>query len=477
MGSPLRQRAIMPSQSTETNASPLPDQFNAASSARRRLPGIGWLTQPFRQKSLLVESRLSLAMVFVVPTVAALLVSVVLVFTGLELGMNLTIVGLIYALFLPLSLEIRHRSSRPRRVRIIDYRFHQYGHAVARGAMRTLKNDSRQWIIDYKAPDSATSTGSLKYQIREIQEASLYDVDAILLIPAADDESLWRAVAALIKTGCFVVTVDTKPPHDSFRGVGIETPRFVSTKYDVTGTLTAQIITEFLDDDVARRAVLWIGPEGSWPGEERSRNIVYSLAQKGDIVRSFLLPIDGWAPEVGRCRRTLEYVRQCEGPVAVYCADDENAMALHLYCMTEEPHLRKQMYIIGCNGTSDDWGGVPALDSRSVEATIDIMAEEQGIQAGMFMVRERSGRLDPSDRSLRVPPRILYRTTNANRWIQSLFSEDRIVVSSSGEIPRGERHYDPSADSAPTVLVESQKALHESPAADPTINGDRSTAR
>lgn len=368
------------------------------------------------------EFRLPMTAVFGGSALFGLLLCAVLGLAGVELGLNLTLVGLFLGLLVPIGIEIRSRTGRARRVVIIDYRTHQYGHAVGRGAIRTLTADKRNWTVTHTGPPSTTDMDAITWQIHAVQSAVLEDADGIILIPAGDDESLWFALASAIKARMFVVVVDTKPPNRVFRDVGIEPPRFVSTKYADTGTIVGETMINWLRADATRRGVVWVGPYGSWPGEERSRNVIFEFAKNGLLDRAILLPIASWSPDAKRCRETLDYIDDLGCEMAVYTADDENAVALHLLTLTERPALRQRMYIVGCNGTPDDWGNVQCVDMRAVDATVDILAEEQGVQAAMLFVKERNARLDPSERTVFIRPQVMYATTSGKRWVDELFS-------------------------------------------------------
>lgn len=350
------------------------------------------------------EFHLPMTLVFAGSALLSLLLCSALAMGGVELGLNLSLVGLFIGLLLPGGIEIRNRSGRTRRVLVLDYRLHQFGHAVARGVMRTLNSDKRRWEVTYKGPGSEATHGAIEFQLREIQSAIIEDFDAIVLIPAGSDERLWHGLAIAIKNRAFTVVVDTKPPNRVFRDVGIESPRFVSADYAETGVLVGGMLSEWLLTDPQRKCILWTGPYGSWPGEERSRNVIFELARRNLLDRTVLQPISSWAPDQGRCSHALECIEKLGGKVAVYTADDENAVALHLATLVERPALRRDMYIVGCNGTSDDWGRVPSLDLRAVDGTVDILAEEQGVQAAMLMVKERNGLLHPSERSVYIRP-------------------------------------------------------------------------
>ena len=237
------------------------------------------------------EFHFPLTVVFGGCAFLGLLLCGVLGIAGVDLGLNLSLVGLFLGLLVPIGIEIRSRSGRIRQVLVLDYRRHQFGHAVARGVIRSLGADKRRWNVRCHGPETSGTDGAIEWQIREMQSAVMEDVDAIVLIPAGDDEALWFAVAAAIKSRTFVVAVDTKPPNRVFRDVGIEPPRFVSTKYAETGVVVGNLLDDWLNQDIRRRCVLWVGPWKSWPGEERSRNVIFELSRHGLLDRSTMLPL------------------------------------------------------------------------------------------------------------------------------------------------------------------------------------------
>lgn len=391
-------------------------------------------------------------MVFGGSGLIGIILTIALHSVGLDLGLNLTIVGLILAIVLPLGIEVRNRTSRPRRIIVLDYRSHQYGHAVARGVIRLLNTDKRQWQTDVRSTGTSSTVGALQWQIRELQAATIDEIDGIVLIPAADSDDLWYAVAAAIKSGTFVVVVDTKPPNAVFRDVGIDPPRFVSTRYSRTGILIGRAIRDWLLEDPTRTCLLWNGPDGSWPGEERSRNIVYELAAASLLNRCTLYPISSWSPDVTRCRDAMAFASSSQSGVAIYCADDENAMALHLLTLTEAASLRSRMIVIGCNGTPDDWGNVQALDMRAVNFTVDILAEQQGEQVALLFVKERKGKLSAAIRSVYIEPELLSPASGGARWLDSIFGESSPASSTADAA-------DSIADELPATEAIEQHAL------------------
>jgi ABC-type sugar transport system substrate-binding protein len=367
------------------------------------------------------ELALPLSIVFASSALLTLIVLSVLAVSGVELGINLAVAGLLLCLLLPMGLELRSRSSRPRRVLFLDFRRHQYGQGVAAGAVRVLNTDKRQWLIDVKAPDAVDGKGAVQWQIRELEKAIIEDVDGVIIIPAEDREDLWHALATVVKSGAMVVALDNKPPNNIYRRVGLEPPRFVSARYQETGTLIGGWLAPWMAADPQRNCILWIGPEGSWAGEERSRQIIYSVVNAGAQERMHLQPLDNWMPTPERCNQTLDLVEKLEGLVAIYCADDENALALHLMTLTERVHLRSRMRIIGCNATPDDWGNIPAVDMHAVDVTVDILAQEQGAEAARLLVRERYGKLSSTQRSVFITPHLLVPGAREGRWLDRIF--------------------------------------------------------
>lgn len=388
-------------------------------SKQHLLPGERWATKrvrsvrhflrsAFRTSSRVREFRLPLTAVFGGPALVSLLLCAGLGIVGVDLALNLTIIGLLLAVLIPTGIEVRKHSGRPRRVWIVDYRVHQYGQAVARGAERVLYNDKRQWLVERKPPTGATSGPN--WQIETIQKAIIEDVDGLLLLPATGDEDqLWLTLASAIKSGRFVVVADTKPPNKIFRELLVEPPRFVSSRYSETGVIIGKHLHEWLSEGPDRTCILWTGPHGSWPGEERSRNILFELARHKHLDQIKLCQLKSWTPEPIRCYETIKLVEQAPpGLVAVYCADDENALALHLWTQLNYPGLRARMYIIGCNGTPDEQGEVQVLTMGAANVTVDISAEQQGVQAATLFIKERNSKLLPgAERSVFTPPKLL----------------------------------------------------------------------
>lgn len=371
-------------------------------------------------RSRIREFKLPLSAIFGGSSLLGLLICIGLVAAGLSIELNLAIVALLLGVIIPLGLEVRSVTTRRRRVLILDYRIHQFGHAVARGANSVFMEHERDWDVDIVIPNPDEQLDAIPWQVQQLQLAQLEDVDGLIVVPAGDDESLWFALAATIKNGAFVTVVDTKPPNRIFRDIGIEPPRFVSSRYSETGVLIGDYIADWLAGGEKRQCVLWTGPEGSWPGEERSRNVLYEIARRNLVDQTELYPIDSWAAERKRCVETLAMVEAFDGETAIYCADDENAFALHMYCLTESPHLRKKMLIVGCNGTPDDWGNVLALDMHAVDATVDILAEELGVRAAVLFIKERLGKLEASERTVFIEPKLKTRESRKQDWLDGL---------------------------------------------------------
>ncbi|HEY1489361.1 MAG TPA: hypothetical protein VGF84_24865 [Micromonosporaceae bacterium] len=373
------------------------------------------------KSSRVKEFALPISVVFTGSAFITLIALTCMALARVEIGISLAVAGLLLCLLLPMGLEIRSRTSRPRKVLFLDFRRHQYGQGVAAGAVKVLNADKRQWLIEVKQPEAVDGKGAVQWQIRELETAIIDDIDAVIIIPAEDREELWHALATVVKSGAMVVALDSKPPNTIYRRVGLEPPRFVSARYQETGTLIGEWLAPWMAADPQRSCILWIGPNGSWAGEERSRQIVYSVVRADAQDRMHLQPIDNWMPTPERCHETLDLVEKLDGLVAIYCADDENALALHLMTLTERTHLRSRMRIIGCNATPDDWGNIPAVDMHAVDVTVDILAQEQGSEAGRLLVRERYGKLSSTQRSVFITPHLLVPGAREGRWLDRIF--------------------------------------------------------
>lgn len=384
-----------------------------------------FLRNAFRTSSRVREFKLPLTAVFGGSALVSLLLCALLGVAGVDLGLNLAAVGLLLGVLIPAGIEMRKHSGRPRRVWIVDYRMHQYGYAVARGFERVLYHDKRKWIVDRKPPEGVVT--GVDWQIEVIQKSIIEDIDGLLLLPGANDyEQLWLTLASAIKSGRFVVVIDTKPPNKVFRDLLVEPPRFVSSRYEETGIIIGKHLHEWLNRDADRICILWTGPIGKWPGEERSRNILFELARENHLNQVRLRQLNSWMPDVERCIDTIKLVEENSGDVAVYCADDENALALHLWTQKNCPELRAKMHIIGCNGTPDEQGDVQVLAMQAANATVDILAEQQGVLAAALFVKERNSKLLPtSDRSVYTLPKLLLHEPK-ERWMDKLLEAHEV---------------------------------------------------
>ncbi len=396
------------------------------------------------------EFTVSLGTVTATAAFVTLIVFAALAFNHVELGVNLAVSGLLLGMLIPVGLEVRSRSSRPRRILFLDFRRHQYGQGVASGALRVLHADKRQWLVDVKQPEAADGKGSVQWQIREIELAIIDNIDGVIIIPAEDSDELWHALATLVKSNAMVIALDSKPPNAVYRRVGLDPPRFVSARYEKTGTLIGNWLADWMLEDPERTCILWIGPEGSWAGEERSRQIIYCLVKAGVQDRMRLQPINNWMPTPERCNETLDVIEASDGQVAIYCADDENALALHLMTLTDRTPLRSQMRIVGCNATPDDWGNIPAVDMHAVDVTVDILAQEQGAEAARLLVLERYGKLSSTQRSVYIAPHILVPGAREVRWLDRIFDGHDVEIATPAPPTPGEA---PSEPSIPVVTT------------------------
>lgn len=411
------------------------------------------------------EVRLPMTLVFAGSAGLSLVLCSALAIAGVDRGTNLSIVGLFLGLLLPLGIEVRNRSSRPRKVWIVDYRTHHYGQGIASSIVKALREDRAKWETEILVPSDQDN--ALQWQVRQLQSAIINAVDAVVILPAGDEDDLWHAMAAVSRSGCFLVAVDSKPPNSVFRRINVEAPRFVSAKYSATGTEIAGWLQPWLAADPMRSVLLWVGPDGSWPGEERSRNIVYPLLVAGHAAQVDLMTLSAWEPDPVRCAETLDWIRRQPTDCAVYCADDENALALHLLCISQSPELRQRVTIIGCNAAADEWGNVPVLDMHAADVTIDIQVREQGKAAAQMLVRERRGKLSSGERSIFIKPKLVI-GSEVDGWLNRVMRRQHVgdpalggaapappaLDQRTGDDPGGEPGGDPAGPTADVLSLD-----------------------
>lgn len=143
-----------------------------------------------------------LTLVFTGAAGAGLLLLALLSAIGIDVGLTLSVVGLVMALLVPLGIELRNRTTSPRKVTFIDYRKHHFGQGVAAGLVEVLKNDRRHWHIDVVLPDSLSGRDTMQWQTHELQTALIKSADAVVVIPAGEDPALWHSMAAPDQVRC-----------------------------------------------------------------------------------------------------------------------------------------------------------------------------------------------------------------------------------------------------------------------------------
>ena len=218
------------------------------------------------------------------------------------------------------------------------------------------------------------------------------------------DPVLWHSMAALIKSGAYVIAVETKPPNSVFRKLALEGPRFVSGRVDETGLLIGDWLVGWLKEDDQRNCILWIGPDDSWPGNERSRNVLYQLTAAGLGHRATLMPIPDWEQSRGRCMHTHRMIYEILGEVAICCADDENAIALHVLTLKEFIHVRSRMKIIGCNAPRGRLGKRAGLCHEGRGRHRGRPGQGTGQGSATLLIKQRSGGLYSDERSACISP-------------------------------------------------------------------------
>lgn len=359
----------------------------------------------------LAEGRVNYLLVSLAALGTTLPLFLIAAFVGWDVGFSLTLAGLVLAFTIPVAFEYRANRTRPRNVQFLDYRRHHYGSTIANACDTHLRRSDRQWTFEYLRPASATGVDSKEFQLTQLREAVNADVDAVVILADGQfvDRVFWQTVVHCQNAGIAIVVLEPPPPREVFEDQGLDPPFFVTSDYCAGGELIAGAIAHQLQTDSQSRALLLVGPRGSWSGEERSRQMLMRLILDGYQERFDILPISDWCVTEGRCKEIVEALNAAPTTTrwVIYAADDEHALALHRYLVNETTDLRDRTWIIGYDASGVEFGSIPAFEFGAAEATIDVDVGEQGREVARYLVGRRLGRVRSSRSSVLVAPRLI----------------------------------------------------------------------
>lgn len=365
-----------------------------------------------RERSRLVERRTSYWWVIglsVATSSPVLAVGVALNATGYgDLSYTFTALGFLLSFTLPILFEQRTVRSRPRKVRLLDYRHHEYGHAIFRSIEAVLADSGRPWRTESHVVTGPDNASRAHAQIERLRHAADEDVDAIVVLPLDADADFWTAASAAMAAGIVVIVLDIDPPMDQFENRGLRPPYSVRTDYASGGCMLGRFIGDQLGQDERSRAIVPMGPPQYFAGRERSRQAAGELVEAGFAERTTFVPIRTWDLEPAVVDEIVREIAAHDGRTIVYTAYDRNAITIRRRLAAEgvsDDHYA----LVGYDATRDEIGRADVFDHGDAVAAVDVDPHAQGRVVGRLLVQLRTDPTNVHGYRHLVAPRLLLR--------------------------------------------------------------------
>ena len=309
---------------------------------------------------------------------------------GVPFDRNIGASGAVLAVTSFIFTQMQASGPRTRKVAILTKVKSPFSAAVSEGLSKELQKLS---YINFEAFEPSGDQNSiLSWQVETLQ--NLEDYDAVVVLPAGDDSTLWETLAKMSKRGVFIAVADTKPPNRYFREVGAPRPAFICSDFTKGGRIVGDKIVELLKEgeNGYGGALVACGPGDSWPGMERSRAIIYTIASRGFGGFITCVEIGSWKSDLAASTilEALDKLHEsldAEKPnIIVYCANDKimrylaKRMPSKLYSST--------VGLIGYDGIQSYGGEYLAHWPPLSLGTVDVQAYEQGVNLGNILTEE-----------------------------------------------------------------------------------------
>jgi ABC-type sugar transport system substrate-binding protein len=229
---------------------------------------------------------------------------------------------------------------------------------------------------------------SAAFQLRCLCSLEALRAHAVVVIPATEDEQIWRELARLMSRRTVVICVDTKPPNLRFRQQGLAPPLFVGSDFTAGGRTVGRYLGEWLERAPGARLIVAIGPESSWPARERASWVLYELAGKGQLGRCSAVELNDWSAPAGAAKLFAAVeaaAAQHGGELIVFTGNDKLAFELGRLLDRHAATLTVDVRLVGYDGTTTE-DGRPLLDGQErALVTVDALPLEQGRAAAEFV--------------------------------------------------------------------------------------------
>jgi DNA-binding LacI/PurR family transcriptional regulator len=335
---------------------------------------------------------------------------------GFDLDRSLGVSGTAFALCTFILTQYQAQGPRTRRVVMIPKSRSPFSSSIHRG-LSDLIAASTTIAFSVEWPENIR-TSELDWQINVLRSQSCVIADAIVIVPAGDDERLWTELVRATREGKFIVVVDTKPKNAFFGQRNARSPFFVGSNFTAGGDCVGAELATLLAAKPDRRAIFAWGPSSSWPGMERTRGTSTALLLAGVSNRVVPVELADWQRDanadhiVNHIRRALE---ESGGEIVVYCGNDKIMEAVERRLMRGlEIRDRNRVGLIGYDGIATSEGGLLVHSSCMSIATVDTRPEEQGRVAAQVLMEEHNGLMD--GRGSRYIEPILIRSKLGVEW-------------------------------------------------------------
>lgn len=322
-----------------------------------------------------------------------------MLYFGQNLDRSIGIAGSVFAVLTFALQQIQSRNPPSRKIVFLAKSRSSFARNIARGLVDAV---SAQTSIQVRSiyPDKEPAD-AVSWQIAQIDTKEIRDADAVILIPAGDDEKLWQRLANLQRVGTAVIAVDVKPPNRIFGSAGVARPYFVGSDFALGGERVAELLGERLMKDATARALLVVGPDSSWPARERGSRMLYRLSALNLIERISTVYVNSWgAVEAAeRIVAEIERVRGESGGTRktyIFCGNDKILVATFRRMLAVVPKEELSQYLlVGYDGATNEDDSLVVAECANVIATVDTVPLQQGRVAGEYVLDVYDGRTAP----------------------------------------------------------------------------------
>jgi len=392
---------------------------------------MSWVRRMLRRLSLKGRSRLQeepppLWFVAGLTVSIGLAVLAILNVLNVDGGTTLGIAGLVLGVAVPVIFDRRSQGSRTHAVIFLDYRDHLVGVSACKGLQEAMGEEPSihvfrrkpeahaypsEWQLEFLTSREARSASAVVVMPPPLNRPQALDMAAP--VRPLRPEQLAQALAQLAADGVFVVSIDEPLETAPFLPALAPMPRHVQADYAAGGDmigrwLAARLVEGSTGADI--RAMLFLGPEQSPPGRDRSMRVLYELVRTGLASRVETIELPDF--DRGKALAVSTVLDRVEGLgdgslLFVEAGDDEMALAIDDALRELPLDTASRVRIVGYDGTRNAAGDYDVLHARCVVATVDSRTGEWGRRAADYLLAEREGTISRMSQVHLVTPQLV----------------------------------------------------------------------